>query len=240
MTTTSPGMAPSEPPGVRAVGDVVGVDGHDVAGVHDEVGRVGVEERHRRRPRRGRRGEPTGGCRSTGRCGPRAVTAPMWHRAVTLAARAATATGPGHAVAPCGGVGKWAAGEVVHRAWEEIQELGAIGPRHPAGRALRSVRRRQRHLLPATALVNERYIHIGAGHDDRPPGVAVGGHGARAGVRHRSRRAHRRPLPDRPGQRHRRPPVDRDRRRRVDRPPRVHHRPEPRLRGPRRGRSRCR
>ena len=60
------------------------------------------------------------------------------------------------------------------------------------------------------------------------------------GVRHRSGGAHRRSLPDRPGQWHRRPSADHHRQRRLDRPSRVHHRPEPRLRGHRRCRSRGR
>ena len=87
--------------------------------------------------------------------------------------------------------------------------------------------------FPPTALVNERYIHIGAGTIIGPhvalsagmvPGQqCVSDRVVRSGTAASSA-----------GERHRRPPVDRDRRRRVDGSPRLHHRPEPRHRRPRR------
>ena len=54
---------------------------------------------------------------------------------------------------------RWAAGEVVHRAWDEVQELGAIGPRHPARHAASAAFGDGSVIcFPPTALVNERYI----------------------------------------------------------------------------------
>jgi acetyltransferase-like isoleucine patch superfamily enzyme len=58
---------------------------------------------------------------------------------------------------------RWAAGEVVHRAWEEVQELGAIGPRTRRGRRFGAFGDGSVICFPPAALVNERYIHIGAG-----------------------------------------------------------------------------
>ena len=58
---------------------------------------------------------------------------------------------------------RWAAGEVVHRAWEEVQELGAIGPRTRRGRKFGAFGDGSVICFPPAALVNERYIHIGRG-----------------------------------------------------------------------------
>ena len=58
---------------------------------------------------------------------------------------------------------RWAAGEVVHRAWEEVQELGAIGPRTRRGRRFGAFGEGSVICFPPAALVNERYIHIGTG-----------------------------------------------------------------------------
>ena len=58
---------------------------------------------------------------------------------------------------------KWAVGEVVHRAWEEIQELGAIGPGTRRGKRFGAFGDGSVICFPPTALVNERYIRIGRG-----------------------------------------------------------------------------
>ena len=58
---------------------------------------------------------------------------------------------------------KWAAGELVHRAWEEIQELGAIGPGTRRGKRFGAFGDGSVICFPPTALVNERYIRIGRG-----------------------------------------------------------------------------
>ena len=58
---------------------------------------------------------------------------------------------------------KRGAGELVHRGWEEIQELGAIGPSSRRGRRFGAFGEGSVICFPATALVNERYIRIGAG-----------------------------------------------------------------------------
>jgi acetyltransferase-like isoleucine patch superfamily enzyme len=58
---------------------------------------------------------------------------------------------------------RWAAGEAVHRAWEQAQELGAIGPRTRRGRRFGAFGEGSVICFPPTALVNEHYIHIGAG-----------------------------------------------------------------------------
>ena len=58
---------------------------------------------------------------------------------------------------------KWAAGEVVHRTWEEVQELGAIGPRTRRGRRFGAFGEGSVICFPPAALVNEHYIRIGAG-----------------------------------------------------------------------------
>jgi acetyltransferase-like isoleucine patch superfamily enzyme len=54
-------------------------------------------------------------------------------------------------------------GELLHRAWAGAQELGAIGPRTWRGRRFGAFGERSVICFPPTALVNERYIHIGAG-----------------------------------------------------------------------------
>ncbi|HEY8092524.1 MAG TPA: DapH/DapD/GlmU-related protein [Acidimicrobiales bacterium] len=61
------------------------------------------------------------------------------------------------------GAAKRAAGEVVQRAWEQVVELGAIGPDSRRGRRFGSFGTRSVICFPPTAIVNERYIHIGAG-----------------------------------------------------------------------------
>lgn len=66
-----------------------------------------------------------------------------WHRAVTTAKRAA--------------------GEVVRRGWDAAIELGAIGPESRRGRQFGSFGANSVICFPPTAIVNERYIHIGAG-----------------------------------------------------------------------------
>ncbi len=57
---------------------------------------------------------------------------------------------------------KRAAAEVVHRGWDGIVELGAIGPSSRRGRRFGAFGEDSVICFPATALVNERYIHIGA------------------------------------------------------------------------------
>ena len=56
-----------------------------------------------------------------------------------------------------------AANELVHRGWEGVVELGAIGPASRRGRRFGSFGPRSVICFPPTAIVNERYIHIGAG-----------------------------------------------------------------------------
>ena len=58
---------------------------------------------------------------------------------------------------------RWGVGELVHRAWDEIRELGAIGPDTRRGRRFGSFGPGSVICFPPAALVNERYIHIGAG-----------------------------------------------------------------------------
>ena len=58
---------------------------------------------------------------------------------------------------------KWAAGELVHRAWDAVQELGAIGPSTRRGKRFGAFGAGSVICFPATALVNERYIRIGRG-----------------------------------------------------------------------------
>ena len=58
---------------------------------------------------------------------------------------------------------KWGAGELVHRAWEELQELGAIGPRTRRGKRFGAFGDGSVICFPPTAIVNERYIRIGQG-----------------------------------------------------------------------------
>jgi acetyltransferase-like isoleucine patch superfamily enzyme len=58
---------------------------------------------------------------------------------------------------------RWAVGEVVHRVWHEVQELGAIGPGTRRGRRFGAFGDGSVMCFPPAALINERYIHIGAG-----------------------------------------------------------------------------
>ncbi len=58
---------------------------------------------------------------------------------------------------------RWAAGEAVQWAWEGAVALGAIGPRSRRGRRFGYFGPGSVICFPATAIVNERYIHIGAG-----------------------------------------------------------------------------
>jgi acetyltransferase-like isoleucine patch superfamily enzyme len=55
------------------------------------------------------------------------------------------------------------AGDLVLRGWDVVRELGAIGPRSRRGRRFGRFGDRSVICFPATALVNERYIHIGEG-----------------------------------------------------------------------------
>jgi acetyltransferase-like isoleucine patch superfamily enzyme len=61
------------------------------------------------------------------------------------------------------GAAKRAAGEVVRWAWDGAVELGAIGPDSRRGRRFGTFGSRSVICFPVTALVNERYIHIGEG-----------------------------------------------------------------------------
>lgn len=66
-----------------------------------------------------------------------------WHRALTAAKRAA--------------------GELVLRGWDTAVELGAIGPDTRRGKRFGSLGAGSVICFPATAIFNERYIHIGSG-----------------------------------------------------------------------------
>ena len=72
-----------------------------------------------------------------------AVPDTPWHRAAGAVKRGAT--------------------EVIHRGWEQIVELGAIGPRSARGRRFGAFGDGSVVCFPPAAIVNERYIHIGAG-----------------------------------------------------------------------------
>jgi acetyltransferase-like isoleucine patch superfamily enzyme len=61
------------------------------------------------------------------------------------------------------GRGKLLAGEAVRWMWEGAVELGAIGPDSRRGRRFGSFGERSVICFPATALVNERFVHIGSG-----------------------------------------------------------------------------
>ena len=61
------------------------------------------------------------------------------------------------------GAAKRLAGELVRRGWDGVVELGAIGPDSRRGRRFGSFGDRSVICFPPTAIVNERYIHIGAG-----------------------------------------------------------------------------
>ena len=76
---------------------------------------------------------------------------------------------------------KRGAGEVVLWGWDAVRELGAIGPRGRRGRRFGRFGDRSVICFPATALVNERYIHIGTGtvigpHVTLSAGMAPGQH----------------------------------------------------------------
>jgi acetyltransferase-like isoleucine patch superfamily enzyme len=58
---------------------------------------------------------------------------------------------------------KRGASEAVHRAWEQLLELGAIGPDTRRGRRFGAFGPGSVICFPPTAIVNERYIRIGAG-----------------------------------------------------------------------------
>jgi acetyltransferase-like isoleucine patch superfamily enzyme len=58
---------------------------------------------------------------------------------------------------------KRGAGDVVLWGWDAVREVGAIGPRSRRGRRFGAFGDRSVICFPATALVNERYIHIGSG-----------------------------------------------------------------------------
>jgi acetyltransferase-like isoleucine patch superfamily enzyme len=58
---------------------------------------------------------------------------------------------------------KRAAGEAVRWAWDGVVELGAIGPDSRRGRRFGHLGPRSVICFPVTALVNERYIHVGEG-----------------------------------------------------------------------------
>ncbi len=61
------------------------------------------------------------------------------------------------------GTVKRAAGEVVRSVWGGVVEVGAIGPRTRTGRRFGHFGKGSVICFPATAIVNERFIHIGAG-----------------------------------------------------------------------------
>lgn len=56
---------------------------------------------------------------------------------------------------------KAAIGEVVHRAWDLVVELGAIGPKTPRGRRFGAFGQGSVICFPTNTIFNERYIHIG-------------------------------------------------------------------------------
>jgi acetyltransferase-like isoleucine patch superfamily enzyme len=58
---------------------------------------------------------------------------------------------------------KRAAGELVLRGWDAAVELGAIGPDTRRGKRFGSLGAGSVICFPATAIFNERYIHIGTG-----------------------------------------------------------------------------
>ena len=61
------------------------------------------------------------------------------------------------------GAAKRAGGELVRWAWDGVVELGAIGPDSRRGRRFGRFGERSVICFPPTAIVNERYIHIGDG-----------------------------------------------------------------------------
>jgi acetyltransferase-like isoleucine patch superfamily enzyme len=60
------------------------------------------------------------------------------------------------------GAAKRAAGELVHRGWELVVEVGAIGPDTRRGRRFGAFGRHSVICFPPNTLFNERYIHIGS------------------------------------------------------------------------------
>ncbi|MEM9040356.1 MAG: DapH/DapD/GlmU-related protein [Actinomycetota bacterium] len=69
--------------------------------------------------------------------------------------------------------------ELVHRMWDLVVELGAIGPDTKRGRRFGAMGENSVIVFPPTAIVNERYIHIGDGtlfgpHITLSAGMAVG------------------------------------------------------------------
>lgn len=57
---------------------------------------------------------------------------------------------------------KRAAGELVHRGYESARRLGAIGPGTRRGRRFGAFGDRSVICFPPSALLNERYVHIGS------------------------------------------------------------------------------
>ena len=93
------------------------------------------------------------------------------------------------------------AGEVVRWAWDGAVELGAIGPDRRRGRRFGAFGAGSVICFPPTAIVNERSIHIGAGTMIGPHVTLSAGMVPGQQLRARPGGAHRRPLPDRQGQR---------------------------------------
>ena len=58
---------------------------------------------------------------------------------------------------------KRASGELVHRGWETVVELGAIGPDTRRGRRFGAMGPNSVICFPPTTIFNERYIQIGSG-----------------------------------------------------------------------------
>jgi acetyltransferase-like isoleucine patch superfamily enzyme len=54
-------------------------------------------------------------------------------------------------------------GPLVRRAWDVVSRMGAIGPHSAAGRRFASFGEGSIICFPAATILNERYIHIGAG-----------------------------------------------------------------------------
>src|ERR1022692_963345 len=115
-----------------------------------------------------------------------------------------------------------------------VRTAGGDDHRGDPGRApVRGVRRWLGHRVPDRVRVRREMDRDRRGHHDRRAGDSLGGHPPWAGSeRFLPGTARGQPLRDRPGQSHRGAPVDRDRRRRLHRPVRLHHRPEPLLRRP--------
>ena len=105
-------------------------------------------------------------------------------------------------------------------------------PRRPPGAALRTDGRGRLPAVPPGRHL-QRAPDPRRGRDDRRSRrLHLGRHGTRPADADRPGRLHRQPLPHRSRLAHRRPLGDRDRRRHPDRAVRLHHRPEPLLRGP--------